>query len=173
MASPRATTSLSSAAAATARPRLHRGRRVCACYTRPRGVPRVVKNPVGQAFHESARLGMLAFPDWERGGGTAAAVPRPGRGWQVAGRGRDQPRQPPGAGAWRPPGRGGGGRPGGVPAPAPPPPRWAPAARAPPAAAPPPGAAPRRPGPPGTPGLPVGAVAEGVQALDEPAIRRL
>src|SRR5829696_665912 len=64
MPSPRATTSLSSAAAATARPRLHRGRRVCACYTRPRGVPRVAQNPVGQAFHESARLGMLAFPDW-------------------------------------------------------------------------------------------------------------
>ena len=57
----------------------------------------------------------LPSPTRERHGGTAAAVPRPGRGWRVAGRGRSQPRQAPGAGPGPPPRRGGGGRPGGGP----------------------------------------------------------
>src|SRR4029450_12494166 len=61
MPSPQATTSLSPAAA-TAPPRLHRGRKVCAWYTGAWGVPRAVHQGTGQAFHESAREVMLASP---------------------------------------------------------------------------------------------------------------
>src|SRR5918999_196213 len=132
MPSPQATTSLSHTAA-TARPRLHRGRKVCAWYTRVQGVPRVGQDATGQAFHESARAGMLASPT----------------GSDMAAR---QRRVPPPAGG------------GGV---------VVAAMVAERLGAPLDVVVPRKVGAPGNPELAVGAVADGVQAIDEPAVRRL
>src|SRR4029450_3746684 len=168
MPSPRAPTSLSHAAAATARPRPHRGRKVCAWYTGVRGVPRPRHDAIGQAFHESARLGMLASPT----GSEMAA----GQG-RVLGRGG-------GGGEPRLLARGEAGRilaevltslvsppalvlgipRGGVVV----------AARvASRLGVPLDVVVPRKIGAPGNPELAGGAAADGVQAIDEPAVRRL
>src|SRR5688572_5483514 len=156
MPSPRAPTSLSHAAAATARPRPHRGRKVCAWYTGVRGVPRPRHDAIGQAFHESARLGMLASPT----GSEMAARQRRFLDRAEAGRLLAEVL----TSLVSPPALVLGIPRGGVVV----------AARvASRLGAPLDVVVPRKIGAPGNPELAVGAVAEGVQAIDEPAVRRL
>src|SRR5262245_23200652 len=132
------------------------GSKVCAWYTGVQGVPRARRDATGQAFHESARVGMLAFPtgsemaarqrrflDRREAGGLLAEVL---------------------AGLVRPPVLVLGIPRGGVVVAA------RVAARL---GAPLDVVVPRKVGAPGNPELAVGAVAEGVQAIDEPAVRRL
>ena len=109
MPSPRAPTSLSHAAAATARPRPHRGRKVCAWYTGVRGVPRPCHDAIGQAFHESARLGMLASPTGSEMAGRQRRFLDRAEAGRLLAEVLTSLVRPPGAGARHPPRRGGGG----------------------------------------------------------------
>src|SRR5215212_9720194 len=119
------------------------------------GVPRVCQEAIGQAFHESARAGMLASPT----GSEMAARQRRFLDRVEAGELLGQVL----AGLVRPPVVVLGIPRGGVVA-------ARVAARL---GAPLDVVVPRKVGAPGNPELAVGAVADGVQAIDEPAIRRL
>src|SRR4030095_15090463 len=155
MPSPQATTSLSPAAATapTAAPGPKGLRMVHGGIERAK----TAKGTDQPGISRERKGGYAELPNRERDGGTAAAVPRPGGSRRAARRGADRARHAP---RDRPPHRPGGG----VVVPA----RVA-ARRGSPLDV----VAPRKVGAPGTPELAVGAVADGVQALDEPAIRRL